>query len=127
MQKASKELIKDKMCLKEDPGRLGWSHCFDPPCKGVGEPSQPGAGGGAGWHLLGQHPPFPGGSRRILCEAGDQPREEVAMAEASTSMALSPAPWRGSGDSPAPRGWRGPCLRRHPRRSKRARNSSAAR
>lgn len=36
MQKASKELIKDKMCLKEDPGRLGWSRRFDPPCKGVG-------------------------------------------------------------------------------------------
>lgn len=36
MQKASKELIKDKMCLKEKPGQRGWSRLFDPLCRGVG-------------------------------------------------------------------------------------------
>lgn len=36
MRKASKELIKDKMRLKENPGRPGGSCCFDPPAKALG-------------------------------------------------------------------------------------------
>lgn len=48
MQKASKELIKDKMCLKEDPGRSGWSRLFDAPCKGVGAVAARGLGASVG-------------------------------------------------------------------------------
>lgn len=77
MQKASKELIKDKMCLKEDPGRLGWSHCFDPPCKGVGEPSQPGpASPGPAPAVPGRFPKDPVRGRGSAARGGGDGRSE---------------------------------------------------
>ena len=55
MREASKELIKDKMCLEEDPGRSGRSRLFDPPCRGVGS-RRSGDGEGAARRLLRQRP-----------------------------------------------------------------------
>lgn len=73
MQKASKELIKDKMCLKEDPRRSGWSRRFDLPCQGMGSRRHGGLERREwGWTASpGPAPPVasPPGSRRIPCGA----------------------------------------------------------
>lgn len=125
MQKASKELIKDKMCLKEDPGRSGWSRLFDAPCKGVGAVQRRGSrrSRGAGG-ICGAIAPIPGqpprGSRgraafavRVLGARNPSPGLGGRVWRLPSSL------WRGE----APRSRRDQqmlcvCVRPHPRVSK---------